>query len=214
MQRRSLLHRFPKLSRRHHAHATRSGALASVTSAIARRTRRGPHLPGRWQQRPAEPPAAPVEPPPPDLPTPQAAPTAPPPAATLDWDDLPDLGGTSLSTPIINGPFQLVPEEWTGAVELGEVHVPPGLTSPLYPNAGIETIDLAAVRGFRYWRDPACSPVGGSKAPTAGATMSRPTSTVRTTRVPMGTLTSGAARITRSVSAGPRRRADARAGSR
>ena len=41
--------------------------------------------------------------------------------------------------------------------------MPPGLTSPLYPNAGIETIDLAVMRGFRYWRDPALLPGGRFK---------------------------------------------------
>ena len=31
--------------------------------------------------------------------------------------ELPDLGGTSLRSPVVHGPFQLVPEGWTGAVE-------------------------------------------------------------------------------------------------
>ncbi len=77
-------------------------------------------------------------------------------AATLDWAELPDLGGTSLTAPVIHGTFQIVPATWTGATEPGEVHRPPGSGSgPLYPSPGIETENLATARQFPYWRDPA-----------------------------------------------------------
>ena len=39
--------------------------------------------------------------------------------ATFEWGDLPNLVGSSLTTPIQHGPFQLVPEEWTETVEPG-----------------------------------------------------------------------------------------------
>ena len=77
-------------------------------------------------------------------------------AATLDWAALPDLGGTSLTTPIVHGIYQIVPEGWSGARELVEVHRPPGSGSdPLYPSAGIKTTDPATARSFPYWREPA-----------------------------------------------------------
>ena len=40
-------------------------------------------------------------------------------AATLDWSALPDLGGTSLTTPVVHGTLQVVPEGWTGAIDPG-----------------------------------------------------------------------------------------------
>ena len=72
-------------------------------------------------------------------------------AATLDWSALPDLGGTALSTPIRHGPFQIVPEDWTGATEEPEVHAPPAYNrdNPRY------TTTLATARQLPYWRDPA-----------------------------------------------------------
>ena len=76
-------------------------------------------------------------------------------AATLDWAELPDLGGTALSTPIRHGLYQLAPEGWTGATEAEEVREPPGGFPDTHPVPGIETTDLAVARGFPYWRDPA-----------------------------------------------------------
>ena len=37
---------------------------------------------------------------------------APDAAVALDWGPLPDLGGPSLTAPIVHGPYQLVPEGW------------------------------------------------------------------------------------------------------
>ena len=76
-------------------------------------------------------------------------------AATLDWSALPDLGGTSLATPIRHGLYQLAPEGWTGTTEPVEVREPPGGFPDTYPVPGIETTDLAVARAFPYWREPA-----------------------------------------------------------
>ena len=80
-------------------------------------------------------------------------PIAPDAAATVDWGELPDLGGTSLTVPVVHGAFQLVPEGWAGAVRPGEVHELPSGAS--YPSAGLDTDSLSVARGLPYWRDPA-----------------------------------------------------------
>ena len=56
-------------------------------------------------------------------------------AATLNFGPLPDLGGSSLTTPVRHGPFPLIPEDWTGAVEEPDpLHFPPDYNpSPTYP---------------------------------------------------------------------------------
>ena len=71
-------------------------------------------------------------------------------AATLDWSDLPDLGGTSLTTPIRHGPYQLVPDGWTGVIEPRTVYEPPAYNrdNPRY------TQSLAEARQMPYWREP------------------------------------------------------------
>ena len=74
-------------------------------------------------------------------------------AATLDWADLPDLGGTSLTVPVIHGIYQLVPEGWSGAIDPGETHaLPEG--APSYPGPFAQTDDVAVARGYPYWREP------------------------------------------------------------
>ena len=71
-------------------------------------------------------------------------------AATLDWSALPDLGGTSLTTPIRHGPYQLVPDGWTGVIEPRTVYEPPAHNrdNPRY------TQSLAEARQLPYWREP------------------------------------------------------------
>ena len=77
-------------------------------------------------------------------------------AATLDWSDLPDLGGTSLTAPVIHGSYQIVPEDWSGATEAGQGHRPPGIPpGPFMGTYGtIETDDLTVARAHPYWREP------------------------------------------------------------
>ncbi len=76
---------------------------------------------------------------------------APNAAVALDWGPLPDLGGPSLTAPIVHGPYQLVPEGWSGAVQEPKTYDSPGYsaTNPIY------TEDLAEARQLPYWRDPA-----------------------------------------------------------
>ena len=72
-------------------------------------------------------------------------------AATLDWGDLPDLGGTSLTVPVIHGTFQIVPALWTGAEQPYEFVAPPAYNRDI---PYVSTSDLATARQFPYWRDP------------------------------------------------------------
>ena len=70
-------------------------------------------------------------------------------AATLDWADLPDLGGTSLTTPVRHGPDQIIPEGWTGATETPVI-------LPLTFPPEVRTYDIAVARQqLPHWRDPA-----------------------------------------------------------
>ncbi len=71
--------------------------------------------------------------------------------ASLQWGPLPDLGGTSLAAPILHGPFQIVPEAWTGERVPWTRHDPPA------HNRDNEryTTDPAEARTYPYWREPA-----------------------------------------------------------
>ena len=78
---------------------------------------------------------------------------APTTTAALDWGALPDLGGTSLTTPIRHGIYHIVPEDWTGAIDPGETYaLPEG--APSYPGPFAETDDVVVARGYPYWREP------------------------------------------------------------
>ena len=83
---------------------------------------------------------------------------APDTAATLDWSALPDLGGTSLTTPIVHGSFQLAPEEWEGTLEDYEVRPPPEATVAAIDaihatwTAPARTVERA--QELPYWRTP------------------------------------------------------------
>ena len=70
--------------------------------------------------------------------------------ATLDFGDLPALGGTSLTTPLRHGPYQLVPDGWTGVIEPRTVYEPPAYNrdNPRYIQS------LAEARQMPYWREP------------------------------------------------------------
>lgn len=71
--------------------------------------------------------------------------------ATVDLGPLPDLGNPSLAYPIRHGPWQLVPPDWTGAVETREGRRPPWR----YDRAELPSSTLFHARQLTYWRDPA-----------------------------------------------------------
>ena len=79
-------------------------------------------------------------------PTGQTDPTG---SHTLQWADLPDLGGPSLSVPIRHAAWQLVPETWTATVEEAEWL---GEERPILPRSYTE--DLAVARQLPWWREP------------------------------------------------------------
>ena len=70
-------------------------------------------------------------------------------SASVTWGALPNLGGTSLTAPIVQGPFQLVPAGWTGATKPVGPRFPPGPTIPF-----AKTTSLAEARTFPHWREP------------------------------------------------------------
>ena len=75
--------------------------------------------------------------------------------ATVDWGELPDLGGTSLSAPVVHGVYQLVPAGWTGAVEAHEQHSQVPANHPAYEGPSwIENPTLAQAQALPYWRTP------------------------------------------------------------
>ena len=71
--------------------------------------------------------------------------------ATVDWGELPDLGGTGLTAPVVHGIYQLVPAGWTGGTEEFEVNLPPGNS---YENP-VGATGVVDARQLPYWRDPA-----------------------------------------------------------
>ncbi len=91
-------------------------------------------------------------------------------AVLLAWGSLPDPGGPSLTAPIIHGPYQLVPEGWSGAVQEPKTYDSPGYsaTNPIY------TEDLAEARRLPYWRDPAL-PAGWTFSWATAGDVSAPT---------------------------------------
>ena len=71
-------------------------------------------------------------------------------AILIAWGPLPDLGGPSLAAPLRHGPYQLVPEDWTGPVEEDPFRPWPGNS---FANP-VHTAELAEARRLPYWRDP------------------------------------------------------------
>ena len=72
-------------------------------------------------------------------------------AATVDWGELPDLGGVSLTAPVVHGIYQLLPAGWTGEAKESAYHTPPGYSigEPAVAPGPAEA------RMLPYWRDPA-----------------------------------------------------------
>ena len=76
-------------------------------------------------------------------------------SATVDWRELPDLGGASLTVPVVHGIHQLLPAGWTGAVEAYREysHVPTDY--PVYEGASwIESPTLTQAQALPHWRTP------------------------------------------------------------
>ena len=81
-------------------------------------------------------------------------------AVSVTWGAaLPDLGGTSLTVPVVHGAFQIVPAGWEGVVEETFLQPPPQATRDT-----LETIQttwmapagtLARAAELPYWRTPA-----------------------------------------------------------
>ena len=69
--------------------------------------------------------------------------------ASITWGALPNLGGTSLTVPIVQGSFQLVPAGWAGATKPVGPRMP---VRPTIPEA--EATSLAEARTFPHWREP------------------------------------------------------------
>ena len=92
-------------------------------------------------------------------------------SATVDWSELPNLGGPSLTAPVVHGTTQLVPENWTGSVEPLDFR-----NDPTGPPDDLITKDLAIARNLAYWREPRLpadwtfksAEVGGLTAPIFG----------------------------------------------
>ena len=74
--------------------------------------------------------------------------------ATLAFGPLPDLGNPSLAYPIRHGPWQLVPEDWSGAIEAVERGHPPWRSD----RNPLPTTTLFKARQMTYWRDPVVPP--------------------------------------------------------
>ena len=69
--------------------------------------------------------------------------------ATVDWDELPDLGGPSLTAPVVHGVYQIVPVGWAGVTRAAERSERP----PSFPDL-VLTTDIAEARTMRHWREP------------------------------------------------------------
>ena len=71
--------------------------------------------------------------------------------ATVDWGELPDLGGTSLTAPVIHGVYQITPAGWTGVTKTyyeEDIDDTPAYDNPVF------TRNLAEARKLPHWRDP------------------------------------------------------------
>ena len=69
-------------------------------------------------------------------------------AVSVQFGGLPDLGGTSLTAPVVHGVYQIVPVGWTGATKAPERSE----RASSYPDL-VQTTDIAEARKMRHWRD-------------------------------------------------------------
>ncbi len=76
-------------------------------------------------------------------------------AVTVDWGELPDLGGASLAAPVVHGVYQLVPAGWAGAVEAHEQHSHVPANYPVYEGSSwIDNPTPAQAQALPHWRTP------------------------------------------------------------
>ena len=71
--------------------------------------------------------------------------------ATVDWGELPDLGGTSLTAPVIHGVYQITPAGWRGTTKTyyeEDMDDIPSYKNPVF------TRSLADAQKLPFWRDP------------------------------------------------------------
>ena len=71
-------------------------------------------------------------------------------AASFAWGDLPDVGGASLTTPVVHGPFQIMPEGWTGATQEPVTRESAGYSY----SRPTGTTNINEARQLPFWRDP------------------------------------------------------------
>ena len=57
--------------------------------------------------------------------------------ASLQWGPLPDLGGASLTAPVVHGMTQIVPEDWTGAIMEPDLRGDPSGPPPYVYTTGL-----------------------------------------------------------------------------
>ena len=65
------------------------------------------------------------------------------------WGAPPVRGGSSLTFPVMHGPFQVVPAGWTGAIDHGEWRDPPAYSY----DSPVETRTASDAEQLPYWRD-------------------------------------------------------------
>ncbi len=70
--------------------------------------------------------------------------------ASFAWGHLPDVGGASLTAPVVHGPFQIVPEHWTGATQEPVTRESAGYSY----SRPTGTTDINEARQLPFWRDP------------------------------------------------------------
>ena len=75
-------------------------------------------------------------------------------AADMGFGDLPNVGGPSLTAPVVHGAFQLVPEDWSGPVAPHESHIYPTDYPRLDGDRWIDSPTPAELRTVPYWRTP------------------------------------------------------------
>ena len=87
---------------------------------------------------------------------------------------LPAVGGTSLAVPVVHGPWQLVPEGWSGPLDPRRT-AKPGTPGQFQGADNIGTADLHEARRLPNWREPAL-PAGWTFTGVIGGALTATTS--------------------------------------